>query len=242
MGVTWVIPTRAICTAICSISRGSPPLARSSRRTSSSLSTRSTGWPPASSTRRVNSSTAGPVRGSWAAGTRSGPSRTTRRPGAGLRGSSTWSARAPRMVADMTSATTSSKSSTSTPSTTSQSRRLSSARYQRSLERVGRGDHDLQLVEAGAQQVRELADASGVDPGDVVPVAHEGAQHGRLPAARGTDEADPALGVQGRGQHGQHVLAPDHSAVHPAILPRGRRRPTGRSRIGDCPRAEYVVG
>ena len=50
VGVTWVIPTRAICTAICSISSGSPPLARSSRRTSSSLSTRSTGWPPASST------------------------------------------------------------------------------------------------------------------------------------------------------------------------------------------------
>ena len=46
----WSRPTRAICTAICSMSSGSPPVACSSRRTSSSCATRSTGCPPAAST------------------------------------------------------------------------------------------------------------------------------------------------------------------------------------------------
>ena len=55
---------------------------------------------------------------------------------------------------------------------------------QRSLEGVARCDHDLELVEAGAQQLRQLGDAAGIDPGDVGTVADEGPHHGRLPAAR----------------------------------------------------------
>ena len=75
--IALLSPTSADCTATCSISSGSPPVARSRRRTSCACSARSTCCPPAARMRRRNSSTAGPSRGARWAGTGSGPTRTT---------------------------------------------------------------------------------------------------------------------------------------------------------------------
>ena len=55
---------RAIWTASCSMSDGSPPLARSSRRRMASCWSRSTECPPAAATRASSSSRAGPSKGS----------------------------------------------------------------------------------------------------------------------------------------------------------------------------------
>ena len=69
---TSLTPTSAICTASCSMSNGSPPLARSSRRRSASCCVEVDGCPPAASTRCRKSSTAGPDSGSWSRGTTNG--------------------------------------------------------------------------------------------------------------------------------------------------------------------------
>ena len=112
---------------------------------------------------------------------------------------------------------------------------------QGALERVRGSRHGLELVETGAEQVGQLGDAPGVDPGHVVPPLDQRPQHRGLAAARRPDDADPSLRVQGGRQDRQHVLAPDHLAAHdghPARLPCVAR---GRAPGRDLP-LRYVVG
>ena len=77
-GIALAEPDQRDCTATCSISSGSPPVARSSRRTSCSWSARSTGCPPAASDAAQEQLDGRPSERPRARARGSGPTRTTR--------------------------------------------------------------------------------------------------------------------------------------------------------------------
>ena len=218
--IALLSPTSADCTATCSISSGSPPVARSRRRTSCACSARSTCCPPAARMRRRNSSTAGPSRGARWAGTGSGPTRTTDSAGWPAVVSAVTTTRA-SLVASSTDWRTGPASvvSRSRPSRTSRHSRPSTARPRAPVSESPGAVSDSRLSRAATSTssiVRRLRAstheaAAGRGCGDV---AHEQ----RLAAAGRAHDGDPPRLLQRLVQRSLHVLTTETGGQHDTNL------------------------